>query len=255
MLGKSTVLEVGENYITKHDVTSRYLGLKLNSTNYNTDIFRSINMELFARKASIILTGEQLYTKLMTLPKAKKEVMQDLIKSELYYHFKDMNDIAFNYTIFKENKTNYELLVFCINCRNFYRMQKHFSNKMTITGIYLIQFCCLNYFKIKINEKNFIFALRYLDNLYLLYCVDYNIIYCETIKEIVSDYNLTNVLHSFIDQGKATYNVEVNKIYFANFADEDIKNSISHISHFENLGQLDNKSLIKGLKAKRRKVL
>ena len=51
---------------------------------------------------------------MVTLPLVKKYLINDLIKNELRYYYKDIDHIAFTYKLIKKDKLNMEILVFCL---------------------------------------------------------------------------------------------------------------------------------------------
>ncbi|MEK6264636.1 MAG: hypothetical protein N2B06_07710 [Clostridium sp.] len=51
----------------------------------------------------ILVEGETVYIKMITLPLVRKHLITDMIKNELRYYYKDIEHIAFTYKIIKQD--------------------------------------------------------------------------------------------------------------------------------------------------------
>lgn len=78
----------------------RFNSLKEKSLIEN-NIIKIVNME--KRKLYLILEGERVYAKFITLPRINsKNKINEIIKNELIYEFSDIDNILYSYDIFKE---------------------------------------------------------------------------------------------------------------------------------------------------------
>jgi hypothetical protein len=248
MFEGTNVLEIGDNYIVRHERVRRLFKYSYKSFRWNLSEPLDIPMDLNFKKACVILNDEQLHIKLMTLPKSRPEILKDLIKRELFYWFKDAETMAFDYEILQENNNNCELLVFSTSCRNMNLLEKHLNNNARIAGVYLIQFCFLKCFKDKLKEKNYLFIFNYMESLYMQYCLEGKIFHSQINKENNWKYEFTNVFSDFLDQIKSLNYTEPDVAYFASFTQEQFKQICIEDIRCENLGEINHKLLIKSIK-------
>lgn len=251
MFRKNAVIEINDNYLVTHQVTRKNLHLIYKSDNYRLDILRDIYIDLKHKRVSILLEGEEINIKLMTLPKVKKEALYDLIKNELFYYFKDLDSIVFNYTILREHKSKFDLLVFCINERKINFMKRCLNPSIKIQGVYLIQFSILNYFKFKIKVKDYGFVFAFRENLYFLYCIENKVLHNNVYKIVADPTELRNLLYNFMQNSKILYDKEVTKVYFSNCDSiEPLNDTVDKIA-YENLGNVDETGLLNSVALKR----
>jgi hypothetical protein len=251
MFRKNAVIEINDNYLIKHEVTRKNLHLTYKSDDYRLDILRDIFIDLKRKRVAIILEGEEINIKMMTLPKINKVSLYDLIKSELFYYFKDIDNLVFNYIIIKVHKSKIDLLVFCINQRKINFMKKCLNTNIKIQGVYLIQFSFLNYFKLKIKEKNYGFVFVYRENLYFLYCIENKLVHNNVCKMATDSTELKNLLFNFMQNSKIIYDKEATKVYFANCGSIQPLNDASDKVTYENLGNIEGTDLINSVAIKR----
>jgi hypothetical protein len=251
MLGKNAIIEIGDNYVCKYDFYMKNLKLDYKRKNYDLDVVKKFCVDLKTKKVCIILEGEELQIKLLKLPRTKKEILDDIIKNELHYHFNNLDGVIFNYTILKEYENNIEVIVFCINEKKVSFIQNCLHIRTRINAVYLLQFCILNHYKIKITEKNYIFVFKYKDNLYLLYCIDNKILHNTLYKSMFYKDKFTSILNSFIERCKILYDVNINKIYSANISENiELWDMIEKIS-YEDLGPIDEEQFVYSITVKR----
>ena len=74
---------------------------------------KDFEMDIRNKNLYVLVEGETIYIKMITLPLVKKYLINDLIKNELRYYYKDIDHIAFTYKLIKKDKFNMEILVFC----------------------------------------------------------------------------------------------------------------------------------------------
>lgn len=248
MIQGSNVLEIGDNYIVRHERVRRLFKYSYKSLRWNLNEPLDIAMDLNFKKACVILNDEQLHIKLMTLPRSKPEILKDLIRRELLYWYKDADTMAFDFEILQENNNNCELLVFSTSCRNINLLEKHLNNNARIAGVYLIQFCFLKCYKDKLKEKNYLFIFNYMGSLYMQYCFKDKIFHSQITKEDNWKHEFINVFRDFLDQVKSLNYTELNVAYFANFTQDQFKQMCIEGIRCENLGEINHKLLMKSIR-------
>lgn len=111
----------------------------------NTYYKDSHNMEGFEahiknKNLYILVEGETIYIKMITLPLVRKHLIVDMIKNELRYYYKDIEHIAFTYKIIKQDKFNMEILVFCLKENNLDVLKNSINNNISLKKVKIILF-------------------------------------------------------------------------------------------------------------------
>jgi hypothetical protein len=188
-----------------------------------TENIKEFQIDIKNKNLYVLVEGETVYIKIITLPMVKKHQINDLIKNELRYYYKEIDHIAFTYKLIKEDKFNMEVLVFCLKGNNLDILKNSIDNNIKLKRVNLIQFCFKNYYSNKIHEKNYIFVFYYSYNLYLLICHNGEIM----VNNILSvtetlPFRFSDVMNEFLE--KYNDNAKLcKKIYYANIGQLDIK--------------------------------
>lgn len=198
----------------------RFNSLKEKSLIEN-NIIKIVNME--KRKLYLILEGERVYAKFITLPRINnKNKINEIIKNELIYEFNDIHNILYSYDILKKNKTNMESIIFCINIGNNKILKKCMTQCKNIAGIYSIQFSVLNLYREYIKEKNYIFLFKHKKYTYIILYSENNLICSNFIYEGENeDHKIERVLKKADE-----LNINLNTIYGINIEESFIKDKL-----------------------------
>jgi hypothetical protein len=205
-------------YKVKNIISSNASKLEQNNeVKIKIDNFQDIKVNLKNKNLSIIVNGEEIYVKLMTLPKVGKEKMYFIVKNELQYRFKNIDNIIFTYEIFNHIGKNVEVIVFCMNWNRTDFIDKCLSKGAKIKGICPIQFKVLNYYRKRIKEKEYIILFQYDRDVYLLACVEGKII----ANSVINNFHEQNFLEEF-EKFQFKYSImevtqSLGKIFLLNF--------------------------------------
>ena len=177
---------------------------------------KDFKVDIKNKNLYVLVEGETVYIKIITLPLVKKYQINEMIKNELRYHYKEIDHIAFTYKLIKEDKFNMEILVFCLKGNNLDILQSCIDNNINLKGVNLIQFCFKSYYSNKIHEKNYILAFYYNFNLYLLICNNNEIMVNNIInvKETLP-FKFSNVMNEFLEKYNESAKL-CKKIYYVN---------------------------------------
>ena len=202
---------------------------------YCNDVTNISDFEIHIKNKNlyVLVEAERVYIKVMTIPIVKKYLINDMVKNELRYYYKDIEHIAFTYKLIKKDKFNMEVLVFCLKGDKLNILKNCFDNNTNLKKINLIQFCFKNYYCNKINEKNYILVFYYNYNMYFLICHNDEIV----ANNIISDkelllFKFSNVMNEFLEQYN-DYAKLCRKIYYANI--KQLKNEEVNICEFNYL--------------------
>jgi hypothetical protein len=208
---------------SKNIIFNRVNNIAHGNTYYkDTTNIKDFQIDIKNKNLYVLIEGETVYIKLVTLPLVKKYLINDMIKNELRYYYKDIEHIAFTYKLIKKDKSNMEILVFCLKGNNLDILENSLDNNINLKKVNLIQFCFKNYYSNKINEQNYILVFYYNCNLYFLICrndeiVANNII---SVKELLL-FKFSEVMNEFLEQYNS-YAKLSKKIYYANIEELNI---------------------------------
>ena len=219
---KNMFLEVSTQRISgiefsKHTLLNKAVNIdKGNSYCRDEPNIKDFKVDIKNKNLYVLVEGEAVYIKKVILPVVKKYLIYDMIKSELRYYYKDINNIAFTYKLIKKDKSKMEILVFCIKGNSLDILENSISNNINLKKVNLIQFCFKNYYASKINVKNYILVFYYNFNLYFLICCDNEIVANNIIKiKELDKFKFSNVMTEFLELYN-DYAKLCQKIYYAN---------------------------------------
>lgn len=248
---KNILIELKENYIRKSKFNNKGIATEIESYGYNA--LNNVNIGVNGRKLFILVEDEEIFFKLITIPKSKKEDMYKIIKNEIMYYFNENKNIVFTYSILKENKDTVDVLVFCLNSEKINILEKHIY-KSRLEKVCLIQFCFLNYFDRFIENRDFIFIFGYNDKLYFLGCLRKQMIANLIIKSDPGEEEIVNTLNTLVNKCINVYpEIEINTIYFANYYNDCLKQRLIKQYNCEYLSSVDSMKIINYFTANRRK--
>lgn len=256
MISKNGILEIFDKHLNYKDLFGKsliekiYSKRKITNLKFDANCIEDIKIELKNKKLFIIVHGEEIYVKFMTLPKVTKEKMEFVIREELRYRFKNLDNIMFTYEIFKDNGKSLDVVVFCLNWSKSDLIRKCAQRGGEIKGIYPIQFCVFNKYKHEIKEKKFIFIFLLDSNIYLLGCSNDKII-GNTVIKAFNEEKFEDELGKFIIKCNLIREVEyVPNILFLNFSYKQLIDLLSKTYKCRDLGKIDNEDrmeIFKGL--------
>ena len=235
---KNIFLEVSEKKISgiefsKHVIFNKVYNIA-NENIYYKDATNIIDFQSNIKNKNlyVLVEGETVYIRMVTLPTVKKYLVNDMIKNELRYYYKDMNHISFTYKLIKKNKTNMEILVFCLKENNLDILENSYNN-VTLKKVNLIQFCFKNFYSSKINVKDYIMVFYYNTNLYYLICNNNEIVANNSLslKEVIIS-KFSKSMNEFLEQYN-DYAKSCEKIYYSNISQLVIESDINEFKYLE----------------------
>lgn len=245
MISKNGILEIFDKYVSYNDLFGKsliekiYNKRKFDNFKIHANCIQDIKIQLKNKNLFIVVHGEEVYVKLITLPKVAKEKIEFVIREELRYRFKNLDNIMFTYEIFKDNGKSIQVVVFCLNWSQSDLIKKCVQRGGDVKGIFPIQFCVFNKYKPQIKEKNFILIFLLDTNTYLLGCSNDKIIGNSVIKAF-NEEKFEEELEKFIVKCNLMREVEyVPNILFLNFSYEELIESISKNYKCRNLGKMN----------------
>lgn len=239
MFNNTLILEVGGNYINEYK-NNRIIEHDLAS-------FQELGIYVKRKRVYIILSGEEINIRLLKFPKIKEKELYDLINNELYYNFRNTDNLVFAYTLIKSSNINDEFAVFCLNMDKIALIEKSVSFNTNIKGVYLLQFCILNFFKAKIKNRNFIFLFKYMENIYLLHILNDVVIHNTVFKDYGIEEDLLFEFNKFIEEVLTYTDKNIDMVYTLNMSKDQYLNLVEDKLKFEDLGDLNIKRIIRSI--------
>lgn len=244
---KGVILGINDNYLEKYNFEWKPFGFLVKKFKYNFDIMSNTQINISCKKICILIEHEEVDIKRFTFPVTKEEILQELIKNELSYYYKKIDDIVFKFMINRRIQDNLEIIVFCLNtCK--IRLAEKFINNTLINRVCLIQFALLKYYKKKLKSENYIFMFQYNDCIYFLCCVKNILIYNSLIKINESMEELNNALYNFIEKSRIYTDASISKIYCGNLNTSDFSPEFKKEFSLEDLGPVNEKKFLINMK-------
>ncbi len=242
------------NLLSKDIFSKKYMVIE--KTNQYAIIIKGKNKPLINKREEIsliknrslrvVLEGEEIYIKKIILPKSGRNCIDNLVRNELAFCFKNIDDMIFDYLVLEELNSTLEIVVFYINAFNCTFFKDCSASLKNLKSIKLIQFVILKYFKDKIKTDNYIFCFLYNDNLYFILC-NKNIIAANSVyKNFKNTMDIEKLCKSFEEKYSVICSDKIQKIYFANFPENYFVKEPVLEDYCVDLGIIENKgSLLK----------
>lgn len=159
---KNMLIEIGNNRITKSELS--FLKKK-----------RVEGGDMINKNLHLLIYDEEVYIKKFNFPKAKGELLYNLVKNELSFSVGNINNILFDYKVTKNMGSCVEVIVFYINSQktSFIKESNCYKN---IKKIMLIQFTMRKYYKKNIKAENYVMAFIYDRTFYILAVNENNLV-------------------------------------------------------------------------------
>jgi len=250
MFKKHNFVEINDEEIlvttfSKIDTLKKVINFK--SSIKDQDIYKAFKdkklcVDLKNKNIHFLIKGKKVFIKMLTIPKVHKKYLNEIIKGELDFYFKNIENLVYCYNIFKEEKDTLEIVVFCSNLKEMNVFNK-IKEKNNIEGIWFLQFYFLEYFNEKIDENDFILASIYEKDLYLLACKNRKLIY----NNVVNNYknNFKEELNKFLYKCKEIEKEDYRVLYLVNFNNMKFIREMEKNFKITNLGSLEIQDLIK----------
>lgn len=249
-MNKKAILEVLNDEIMYRNVKNNSFinRIKANSRckkELNTKVkdISDVKVNLKNKSIYIVVEGEEIYVKLIEVPKVNKKRLYFIIKNELKYNFKDIDNIMFTYEVFKDNGNSLEVMVFCLNWTKENIIEKCVQRGAKVKGVYPIQFCALNTCKKNIRQPQYIFVFYSENKFYFIACVNKKVIANSTVSNLNENYIVEN-LNEFIYKCEENYKLKkFEYIFFLNFPNNDVIKKLSKKYNCTNLGNVTKDKL------------
>lgn len=254
MIAKKAVLEIFQKNINYREVFKKSLihratkKRKDKSLKIQIDNIDDIKIHVRNKNLFIVVHGEEVYVKLMILPKVSREKLYFIIKQELRVRFKNLDNIMFTYEVFQDNGNCLEVIVFCFNWNEAGLVKNCIETGGDVKGIYPIQFCILDKYRNQIKSENYILIFYLKNNVYLIGCYRNKIVGNSVFRNF--DIDNTERFEDEIDSFIVKCNIlsrakELPSIFLLNFFNKALIESLRKNYNCESLGEIDYEDSIK----------
>jgi hypothetical protein len=245
MITKNGVLEISDQHLSYKDSFKESFINKINGKkrmdriDVKAQCLDDIKVSLKNKNLFLIIHGEEVFVKYMILPKVKEEKLYVLIKEELSYIFKKIDNIMFTYDIFKDNGAYLDIVVFCLNWNKSDIIKKCINKGAEISGVCPVQFHILNNYRKKIKEKNYILIFSLQDSLYFLGCKEDKII-GNSVCKIFQKKNFFEELEKFhVKCCSIQKDVQFTSMFFLDFPYKDLIENLATEYKCTDLGEIN----------------
>ncbi|MBU3091541.1 hypothetical protein KPL35_05580 [Clostridium sp. CF011] len=248
---KNMILEVSKQRVSgiefsKRSILNKAVKIACENTYYKDTLnIKDFKIDIKDKNLYVLVEGETVYIKLVKLPLVKKYLINDMIKNELRYYYKDIDHIAYTYKLIKQDKFNMEILVFCLNGNRLDILEDSINNNINLKKVNLIQFCFKNYYSNQMNMENYVLVFYYNSNLYFLICHNDEIVVNNIIgvKDLLL-FKFSNIMNKFLEKYN-DYAKLCEKIYYANIEELNIDEFKYLGLNHQILGELNREELLK----------
>lgn len=248
MFRRNVVVEVEGSSIAVNTFKNTILKAKIKIVEFNLDSTHKQRLILKGRKLySIVIEGKEFNMSVFNFPKCKKKNLDTLIYNELTYHHHNNNEnLIYSYEILSTNKNTITAAVFYLDFPSKKLEELLDKNKnMLIGGIFLIQFCVLNYMKRKIKALNYAAIFIYRDILYCLCCKDNIIVDNCILKDISHIDTCCEFINDFIKKTIIYNNYTIEAIYGLSLNPVDTSSWSLFNNEYIDLGSINEQKLLK----------
>ncbi len=202
---------------SKNNILNKVYNIDYGNPYYkDTANIMDFKIDIKNKNLYVLIEGETVYIKMVTIPLVKKYLINELIKNELRYYYKDIEHMSFTYKLIKKDKVNMEVLVCCLSGNNLDILESCIDNNINLKKVNLIQFCIKDYYSKKIDEKSYILVFYYNHILYFLICNNDEIVANSIIRIVdLPLFKFSYAMNEFLDKYSG-YAKHCNKIYYVN---------------------------------------
>lgn len=241
MFISSNILEVSDEEIVMINYKSNPFNkkiYKIEEKNCSGD--SSISLSNY--NGTVVIEGEEVYIKKLTLPNVKEAILEKMISDELKVYYRMEEDICFSYSILSRNKYNMQIALFYINSQKLKKI--YLKNVRKIKAVYMLQFCLIGYIKKKIKDiSKYMLAFMYNNNLYILFC-ESDVLTANCVIKNFSGSNLELLerINNFIKINRCS--ADFQKLYLLGFSKAAI-DGITTQYKYEDLGNIHRQDIFK----------
>ena len=202
IFSKNMLIEIGNNKITKTQLC--FLKKK-----------RQEGGDMVNKNLYLIIYDQEVYIKRFNLPKAKGQLLYNLVKNELSFSVGNIDNILFDYKITKRMNSCIEVIVFYINSQKiaFIKEDNCYKNIEKVT---LIQFAMKRYYKKIIREDNYSMSFIYNKALYILAINENNLVANFIIENFSGEQESLMIAIEVFKNKYAELFINIKNIYLAN---------------------------------------
>lgn len=204
--------------------------------------FNKAKVNMKNKNLYIIVHGEEVYIRIIKIPKVKNDKLYFMIRQELIYIFKSIDNILFNYNVCSDNGTNLEVVVFCLNWNKNNLLKKCINSGAKLKAIFPVQFYALDIMKNKIKSNNYIFVFSYNYTIYFIKCKNSEVIDNSMIKNF-SIHKFHEQLNEFIIKSDYIEQIDIPDVFFLNFPYKDLIKELSYTYRCKDLKGFNSSKL------------
>lgn len=237
------LIKIDGDQIRCIQINGKGLGKKFEAFKHSD--FKKFDTEkLLVSNVYILIENEEIYTKLITVPKVNKRHLYTIIENEIIYYFSNSSDLVYNYSVLNSDTNRIKIIVACLNITSLNILKKQLF-RSNIKSLCLVQNCFLDYYRKQIKDYSYILIFWYNKSLYFLGCIDNVIISNRIIKNIDSNNINKDIIKEFLINCRDIYNeYKFDSIYYSNISADNLLAKDDLNIRFIDLGMLSGEIII-----------
>lgn len=174
---------------------------------YSFDKIFSINLK--NKNINVLVEGEELFIKVITIPKVKKNQIPSLVKNEVTLRYGDK--VMFKYSILEEKDNMLKIILYCFHEKKYTLLNDKriwYSKNLKVE---FLQNYVLKYYSKYLQEEKYKMIFQYKNFIYFIKVNKGNLLFNRVIK-ITNTEKINKLLDEFINDTKTIYHFNSNNI-------------------------------------------
>lgn len=168
-----------------------------------------INVDLKNRRVNILIEGEELFIKFITIPKVKKRHIDSIVRNEVLLRYGE--DVMFNYNILEVQEKMYKIALYCFHEDKYNLLRDNriiYSKKLTVE---FLQNYIIKYYAKNIKEEKYKMIFSHKNYMYFIKINEGKLVF-NKVMELKNKEKIDGLINEFIKDKKVTYYFNVPNI-------------------------------------------
>lgn len=174
---------------------------------YSFDKIFSINLK--NKNINVLVEGEELFIKVITIPKVKKNQIPSLVKNEVTLRYGDK--VMFKYSILEEKDNMLKIILYCFHEKKYTLLNDKRIGYSKNLKVEFLQNYVLKYYSKYLQEEKYKMIFQYKNFIYFIKVNKGNLLFNRVIK-ITNTEKINKLLDEFINDTKTIYHFNSNNI-------------------------------------------
>ncbi|GAA0125292.1 MULTISPECIES: hypothetical protein [Clostridium] len=174
---------------------------------YSFDKIFSINLK--NKNINVLVEGEELFIKVISIPKVKKNQISSLVKNEVTLRYGDK--VMFKYSVLEEKDNIFKIILYCFHEKKYSLLNDKRIGYSRNLKVEFLQNYVLKYYSKYIQEEKYKMIFQYKNFIYFIKVNKENLLFNKVMK-ITDTEKINKLLDEFIKDNKTIYHFNSNNI-------------------------------------------